>query len=91
MNLRRHIIVRDQHTCAWCGCLTLAPHVDHIWPISLGGGNEQSNLVTSCPSCNLSKGARVIPREWMPRRMSGWLYDQFDEPYEDRLPGEMES
>ena len=30
-------------------------HIDHIWPVSLGGNNELSNLVLSCQRCNQEK------------------------------------
>lgn len=33
--------------------------LDHIWPRSLGGPDEQSNFQVLCTSCNCSKGARV--------------------------------
>lgn len=38
-------------------------HVDHIVPLSRGGSNDPSNLVISCPTCNLSKNDR-LPHEW---------------------------
>lgn len=38
--------------------LLRAGHVDHIFPISRGGGNEETNLRVLCISCNASKGAR---------------------------------
>ena len=28
---------------------------DHVRPLSVGGGNDESNLVTACPSCNYGK------------------------------------
>jgi len=33
-------------------------HIDHIFPLALGGRHEDSNLQLLCPSCNLSKGAK---------------------------------
>ena len=30
-------------------------HVDHLYPLSKGGKHEESNLVISCPACNLRK------------------------------------
>jgi 5-methylcytosine-specific restriction endonuclease McrA len=32
--------------------------VDHVIPVSKGGGNEMDNLVPSCRSCNNKKGAK---------------------------------
>ena len=34
--------------------------VDHIKPVADGGGNEDSNLVTSCQPCNIGKGAGLL-------------------------------
>lgn len=33
-------------------------HVDHVMPISLGGGNDRGNLQILCPGCNLEKRAK---------------------------------
>ena len=55
--IRFEIFKRDRFTCQYCG--RKAPHVelqvDHIIPISQGGSNDFSNLVTSCTDCNLGK------------------------------------
>lgn len=34
-------------------------HVDHVFPLSLGGKHEIDNLAISCPSCNLRKSAKL--------------------------------
>jgi hypothetical protein len=55
---RARIYKRDNHECVYCGSkkdLTL----DHVMPKSRGGGNEWTNLVTSCFKCNLRKGNRT--------------------------------
>jgi 5-methylcytosine-specific restriction endonuclease McrA len=31
--------------------------VDHIVPVSRGGGNDEANLRTLCRACNVGKGA----------------------------------
>jgi 5-methylcytosine-specific restriction endonuclease McrA len=33
-------------------------HVDHIQPLSKGGGNDKHNLQLLCPACNLQKHAK---------------------------------
>ena len=55
---RTRIYKRDSHECVYCGSkkdLTL----DHVLPKSRGGGNEWTNLVTSCFNCNLKKGNKT--------------------------------
>lgn len=49
------VFERDGWACVMCGSgeqLTL----DHIVPLSQGGGNKLSNLQTMCESCNSAKG-----------------------------------
>lgn len=48
----------DGYRCVRCGSqddLT----VDHITPVSAGGGNDLSNLQTLCRPCNSKKGAKI--------------------------------
>ena len=45
--------------CWMCGCeRDESFHIDHVKPLSKGGWHCLSNLRPSCPSCNLSKGAK---------------------------------
>lgn len=56
---RFEIFKRDGFTCQYCGAHPPKAilQVDHIAPVAEGGGNEDTNLVTSCDHCNLGKGA----------------------------------
>lgn len=36
----------------------LGMHIDHIKPVSKGGGNEPENLRLLCPTCNIRRGNR---------------------------------
>jgi 5-methylcytosine-specific restriction endonuclease McrA len=38
-------------------------HVDHIVPLIRGGDNGPENLAIACPTCNLSKGSKLLA-EW---------------------------
>ncbi|MGW2721365.1 HNH endonuclease [Streptomyces sp. NPDC001492] len=55
--LRYEILRRDSYTCRYCG--RSAPEVplrvDHVTPVALGGGDEPTNLATSCHDCNSGK------------------------------------
>jgi 5-methylcytosine-specific restriction endonuclease McrA len=62
------LFARDAYTCQFClrtehelgfrECLTR----DHLIPLSRGGTNDWTNVVTACSSCNTRKGNR-LPRE----------------------------
>lgn len=54
--------------CWWCGDqLPKNYHIDHRIPLVRGGSNNPSNLVLSCPRCNLSK------QDKMPDEFNGRL------------------
>ena len=38
-------------------------HVEHVVPLARGGSNDISNIVISCPTCNLKKHDK-LPHEW---------------------------
>lgn len=62
---RLAVFVRAGGRCAYCGNpMTLADfHVDHVWPVALGGSDDPENLACACGPCNQSKGART-PDQW---------------------------
>jgi 5-methylcytosine-specific restriction endonuclease McrA len=51
--MRQSILKRDDHTCAYCG--QPGNQIDHIIPISKGGEDHETNMVTACATCNASK------------------------------------
>ncbi len=56
--IRQLVFERDEYCCVFCGAvgdLTL----DHVFPWSLGGSDDEWNLQTLCRSCNSRKGAKV--------------------------------
>jgi hypothetical protein len=59
---RFEVFDRDKFTCQYCG--RCPPEVqlviDHIIPVSKGGGNEPENLRTSCAACNAGKSNKPI-------------------------------
>ncbi|PPC95218.1 MAG: HNH endonuclease [Methylotenera sp.] len=60
--IRFEVFKRDSFKCQYCG--SSAPdvilHVDHIHPVSKGGDNDITNLITSCFDCNMGKKHRLL-------------------------------
>lgn len=57
---RLAIYVRDGFSCAYCGrdlrgAEPCEVTLDHLLPRHYGGGNEATNLITACRSCNSSR------------------------------------
>lgn len=59
---RFEVFKRDKFTCQYCGqkAPDVVLQVDHIEPVSKGGGDDMLNYVTSCQSCNAGKGDRRL-------------------------------
>jgi len=57
--------IQQNNKCWYCGVdlSQTGVHVDHRIPISRGGSDSPSNLVLSCPACNMSKHNKM-PHEW---------------------------
>jgi 5-methylcytosine-specific restriction endonuclease McrA len=64
------IFRRDNWCCQLCKCKTPerlcgtfapnAPELDHIVPLSAGGGHTWENVQCACRKCNISKGSKVV-------------------------------
>jgi len=57
-NNRERLFKDAAGSCIYCGHpLTLSSmEIDHIVPLSKGGGKDYDNLVCCCPHCNAKKG-----------------------------------
>jgi 5-methylcytosine-specific restriction endonuclease McrA len=80
---RRGVLQRDRYVCAYCGvrrgelqdghALTVRDFtIDHVLPVSRGGGNTWSNTVCACWRCNQHKADRTpheakMPLRWEPK------------------------
>lgn len=55
---RFEVLKRDNFTCQYCGRKPpeVSLCVDHITPVSLGGSDDDGNLITACERCNSGKG-----------------------------------
>lgn len=64
----RSLFLRDGHLCLYCGgefpegMLTR----DHVTPISQGGRDCWSNVLSACRACNTRKGGRTPEQAGMP-------------------------
>lgn len=61
--IRHRVFERDDYTCRYCGKRGGELECDHVIPICQNGTNNDSNLVTSCRSCNREKGGRTV-NQW---------------------------
>lgn len=62
VSLRWRVLVRDGQKCVVCGASRSEGarlEVDHIVPVSRGGGDEMENLRALCRECNRGRGDRI--------------------------------
>jgi len=54
-------LAAQKRRCWWCRTKLAENtyHVDHLIALSQGGSNGPENIVIACPTCNLSKNARM--------------------------------
>jgi len=60
-SLRFEILKRDDYRCQMCGVTAkdgATLEIDHITPVSKGGGNDADNLQVLCRDCNAGKGVQ---------------------------------
>lgn len=63
----RELFLRDGQLCMYCG-RQFSEHMltrDHVRPLSQGGKDSWSNVVTACKPCNHAKGARTPEKAGM--------------------------
>jgi 5-methylcytosine-specific restriction endonuclease McrA len=65
-SIRVEILRRDDNKCQECGS-TSQLEIHHIMPVSRGGSDEMSNLITLCRQCNNAIGDRIYtpPDNWV--------------------------
>lgn len=58
---RRNIFYRDRNRCQYCGKVFAQRelNLDHVVPLSRGGGSGWENVVCACICCNTRKGNRT--------------------------------
>lgn len=78
---RRNLLIRDNHTCQYCGKNSPPLTIDHVVPRQFGGRDTWENLVVACLACNNRKGNRTPEQAEMrlaalPRRPHHFFYFQ---------------
>jgi 5-methylcytosine-specific restriction endonuclease McrA len=78
---RKNLLIRDNHSCQYCGRKTQPLTVDHITPRQFGGRDTWENLVIACLPCNNRKGNRTPEQAAMrlisrPKRPNHFFYFQ---------------
>ena len=64
--LREYLLLRDKHTCQYCGGESgdSVLNIDHKHPRAKGGSNSVGNLIIACVTCNEAKNATLLP-QWL--------------------------
>tara|TARA_B100000678_G_scaffold148137_1_gene123636 strand:- start:3685 stop:4257 length:573 start_codon:yes stop_codon:yes gene_type:complete len=64
----RELFLRDANLCMYCGNKNhiISLTRDHVVPLSKGGKDLWSNVVTACRNCNIRKGNRTPENAHMP-------------------------
>lgn len=67
---RAAVLRRDRHRCAYCA--GAAATIDHVLPVSRGGGSSWTNVVAACARCNGAKADRTPEEAGMPLAVPPW-------------------
>ncbi len=78
---RKNLLIRDNHSCQYCGRKAQPLTVDHIIPRQFGGKDTWENLVIACMPCNNRKANRTPEQADMqlftqPKRPNHFFYLQ---------------
>ncbi len=59
---RAAIFERDGYSCQYCSkqLTRFTATLDHVTPVSAGGGNEYDNVITACRECNSKKTGKAL-------------------------------
>jgi 5-methylcytosine-specific restriction endonuclease McrA len=59
---RLKVFERDNYKCHYCDkqLTRFTATLDHIQPVSKGGGNSYENLTTACLHCNSRRGSKPV-------------------------------
>jgi 5-methylcytosine-specific restriction endonuclease McrA len=57
---RKEVLVRDDHSCQYCGKRAHDLTIDHVLPRHRGGQHVWENVVAACKPCNHRKGGKTL-------------------------------
>jgi hypothetical protein len=60
VEVREYVLLRGNHTCAYCDAQNVPLNLDHVTPKAKGGSNRVSNLVPACIKCNSTKSDTLV-------------------------------
>lgn len=58
--VREYLLLKWQHTCAYCDAVDVPLEIEHVHPKSRGGSDRVSNLALACHPCNETKGKQPL-------------------------------
>ena len=56
---KKEVLLRDRHTCQYCGQRNIELTMDHVRPRRQGGKQTWENIVSACIPCNHRKAGRT--------------------------------
>jgi len=56
---KKEVLLRDRHTCQYCGDKAMDLTLDHVVPRRQGGLQSWENIVSACIPCNHNKAGRT--------------------------------
>jgi 5-methylcytosine-specific restriction endonuclease McrA len=62
---RKEVLVRDDHSCQYCGKRAHDLTIDHVLPRHRGGQHVWENVVAACKPCNHRKGGKTLQEAHM--------------------------
>jgi len=92
------LLEKQDNKCGYCteqlSCLNF--HIDHLIPVSCGGGNQKDNLICACPNCHsvkthyidclirkiISNGLNYVSRNWIIEAVQHFLKLYSDNNYD---------
>ena len=75
--VRFEVFKRDNFTCQYCGksAPDVVLEIDHMKPVSKGGTNDITNLITACFDCNRGKSNKELSDDSVIKKQNAQLQE----------------